>query len=402
MSTYKAPRYITRIMDTIEVAGFEAYLVGGCVRDMLLGRSPSDWDIASSAPPQEIMRIFKSTVPTGLKYGTVTVLCGEGRAEVTSYRSESGYRDFRRPSEVRFAGDIKTDLSRRDFTVNAMAFNPSHGLFDPFDGRGDIERRMIRAVGAPAARFEEDALRILRAYRFAAQIGFEIESGTLKAAGDNAGLVAKISGERIKCELDRILMSGRPQWAFALAQTGALGFLGLNRGEIPITLTGCGGLALAPAVSAARWAAFLYIVRIFDPRAFMEKLRFDTLTKEGALCLLRELEQEPVNDAVQIKKRLSAGFTPEQYEVYLNLRAALLDCDVAGAIAVLHRITAQGEPYSLRMLAVNGGDIMSLGVPPGPMCGRMLAALLDKVIGDPSLNDRKTLICLAKQAWHVH
>lgn len=402
MNTFDVPRYVARIMNTIEEAGFECFLVGGCVRDMFLRRMPSDWDITSSAPPQEIMRIFEKTVPTGLKYGTVTVLCDEGKAEVTAYRSESGYGDYRRPSEVHFAGDIKTDLSRRDFTVNAMAFNLSRGFFDPFGGRDDLKKRMIRAVGDPYSRFEEDALRILRAYRFAAQLDFEVESHTLEAARDRAELVAKISGERIKSELDRILMSGNPHWSLALARTGALDFLGSNSSEKPCTLNECERLALVPAVPAARFAAFFYLLGTFDPHAAMVKLRFDTRTKDSTQRFLCELEQGFSNGSVQIKKRLSVGFAPEQYEIYLNLRAALTGCDVTDTIADLHKIVTNGEPYSLRMLAVNGSDIMQLGVAPGPSCGRILSVLLDKVIDNPSLNDKKTLLCLAKQVLHVH
>jgi tRNA nucleotidyltransferase (CCA-adding enzyme) len=397
MPPFNVPRHAAQIIAAIEAVGFEAYLVGGCVRDTLLGRAPSDWDIASSAPPQEIMRIFKKTVPTGLKFGTVTVICDGGNAEVTTFRSEAGYTDFRRPSEIRFCGDIKTDLSRRDFTVNAMAYHPARGLLDPFSGRKDLENRIVRAVGNPSLRFEEDALRILRAFRFAAQLGFEVEAETGKAARDKACLVSNISGERIKSELDRIFMSERPEMSLALASTGALSYLGLEK---IADEKNC--FRFLPLGLPERWTAFFYFYRPCNAKAIMGKLHFDVQTRENVLRLLFELERDLPAGAIEIKKRLSSGFTPDQYKMYLELRSALTGCDVSDTIHTLFDIEKHGEPYSLKMLEINGGDIINLGVKPGPMLGNILEMLLDAVINAPSLNDKMSLIDLAKQYLRVN
>ncbi|MDR2501851.1 MAG: polynucleotide adenylyltransferase, partial [Oscillospiraceae bacterium] len=181
------PEFAVSVLDTLSAAGFSAYFVGGCVRDTMMSRRVSDWDAAASALPHEVMALFRKTAPTGIRYGTVTVFCGENKVEVTSFRQEAGY-DGRRPAAVRFGADISRDLSRRDFTVNAMAMGARGGIIDPFGGMADIERRLIRAVGAPSVRFCEDALRMLRALRFSAQLGFAIERETRAAIRECAHL----------------------------------------------------------------------------------------------------------------------------------------------------------------------------------------------------------------------
>lgn len=393
---FEPPAFALSIIEKIESAGYEAYLVGGCVRDMLLSRVPSDWDIASSALPQDIMRIFPKTVPTGLKYGTVTVIFDEGKAEVTTFRSESSYSDHRRPDGVNFCSNIEKDLSRRDFTINAMAYSPRRGFIDPFDGRSDIKNRKIRAVGNPGKRFEEDALRILRAFRFAAQLGFEIDRETLKAANDKAFLVAKISYERIRNELNRIFESDNPHIAFEITANGILDFCGIKSNEnLPDTAGDC--LDMTPPSLSSRWAAFFYLLKTDNVKSVLEKLRFDNLTKHKVLKLLAELELKLPSTPIDIKRRLANGLSPDFYAEYLNLYSAINYVDVSSQLDMLDEIIRRGEPFTQKMLAINGNDLIENGVASGPDCGRILRSLLDIVISNPSLNDKKTLLTLAKR-----
>lgn len=200
------PAFVAEICMKLEEAGYKAYAVGGCVRDMLMGRTPGDYDVTTSALPEEMQRIFSHTVPIGIAHGTVTVILDGGQAEVTTFRLDGAYTDKRRPDSVTFVSDIETDLARRDFTVNAMAISPSYGFCDPFGGREDIKNKTLRAVGNPAKRFSEDALRILRLYRFAAQLSFNIEPLTAKAAAEKAESLCAVSAERIFAELTKLFM----------------------------------------------------------------------------------------------------------------------------------------------------------------------------------------------------
>ncbi|MBQ5360668.1 MAG: CCA tRNA nucleotidyltransferase, partial [Lachnospiraceae bacterium] len=205
------PENASRIIDVIQQAGYEAYVVGGCVRDSVMGRKPNDWDITTSALPTDVKALFKRTVDTGLKHGTVTVLMGGESFEVTTYRIDGEYGDGRHPDQVTFTASLEEDLKRRDFTINAMAYNYTAGLVDLFDGREDLRRKCIRAVGDPEKRFSEDALRILRAVRFAAQFGFGIEPETAGAIRELAPTLQKVSAERIRDELNKLLVSDHPE-----------------------------------------------------------------------------------------------------------------------------------------------------------------------------------------------
>ena len=197
MFRIELPDYIKTIINALTAEGFEAYAVGGCVRDSFLGRSPDDWDVTTSALPAQVKSVFKRTVDTGIEHGTVTVLIGKNSSEVTTYRVDGDYEDFRHPKKVEFTASLEEDLKRRDFTINAMAYNDEKGLVDIFDGRGDLERKVIRAVGDPRERFNEDALRILRAIRFSAQLGFEIDEETRNAMSELAPNLRAVSAERI-------------------------------------------------------------------------------------------------------------------------------------------------------------------------------------------------------------
>ena len=206
------PEKVRQIIEQIQKHGFEAYAVGGCVRDSLLGRTPDDWDITTSAKPQEVKAIFPRTIDTGIEHGTVTVMMGKEGFEVTTYRIDGAYLDGRHPESVEFSSNLVEDLKRRDFTINAMAYNPDRGIVDAFDGIGDLERKIIRCVGVPQERFDEDALRIMRAVRFSAQLGFEIDGPTKEAITEKVQQLENISAERIQMELVKILVSDHPEY----------------------------------------------------------------------------------------------------------------------------------------------------------------------------------------------
>ena len=214
------PSGAAHILRVLESRGYEAYVVGGCVRDSLLGRTPNDWDITTSALPQQVKALFPRTVDTGLKHGTVTILCGRDAYEVTTYRVDGEYLDGRHPKDVTFTASLREDLQRRDFTINAMAYSEKDGLQDYFDGLSDLERGIVRAVGDPEKRFGEDALRIMRAVRFAAQLGYDVEEKTLRAMKDLAPTLSKISAERIAVELEKLLLSPHPDKLFMAYECG--------------------------------------------------------------------------------------------------------------------------------------------------------------------------------------
>ncbi len=216
----RLPEEVKNIIETLQSAGFEAYAVGGCVRDAILGRKPQDWDITTSAKPEDVKDLFKRTLDTGIKHGTVTIMVDREGYEVTTYRIDGEYEDCRHPKEVTFTTQLSEDLLRRDFTINAMAYNEKEGLVDLFGGREDLEKGVIRCVGEATERFDEDALRILRAFRFAAQLGFEIEEKTFAAAKEKAPNLKKVSAERIRTELNKILLSSGPDRLFEAREAG--------------------------------------------------------------------------------------------------------------------------------------------------------------------------------------
>ena len=225
MGNWPIPAGVRGCLDTLRQAGYAAHPVGGCVRDLLLGRTPGDYDLCTSARPEQVMALFERTIPTGIQHGTVTVLTGDGPVEVTTFRREGGYADGRHPDGVAFDVGLTEDLARRDFTINAMALGPEGEVVDPFDGRDDLNAGIVRCVGEPDRRFAEDALRMLRAVRFAAQLGFAIAPETEEAIRRNAGRMARVSGERIKAELEKILLSPHPERAEELLRWGLLAHL---------------------------------------------------------------------------------------------------------------------------------------------------------------------------------
>lgn len=380
------PTDILAVLDTLGQSGFDAWLVGGCVRDMLSGRRPKDYDIATSALPRQTSSLFAKTRPTGEKYGTVTVFCGSHSAEVTTFRKEAGYADFRRPSEIAFSTDIAQDLSRRDFTVNAIAFHPQKGVFDPFGGRDDLEQGVLRAVGDPDKRFREDALRILRAFRFSAEHSYRIEPNTYRAAVKNAGLIEAVSAERIKAEFDRMLPGRNPTAVFQAAALAPFSGLFPRRraGESNVRR-----FSRCPRALRCRWAAFLFLTEADEARV-SDRMKFDSRLKKDVAALRRFLAAETPEGRVGLKRWLGE-LPPDLLCHAIQTRAALFDTSPEPALAEIDGILRSGEPYSLSTLALDGAGLKALGIAPGPEYGMILNALLSAVIDDPGQNTAAAL-----------
>jgi tRNA nucleotidyltransferase (CCA-adding enzyme) len=301
------PGYVSGVLRTLSENGFEAYLVGGCLRDTLLGRPVNDWDVASSARGPDVMRLFPKTVKTGARFGTITVVAGEGTVEVTTFRSDGHYGDCRRPDSVTFVTSLEEDLRRRDFTVNAMALAEDGVLIDPFGGREDLDRRMIRCVGNPDARFSEDALRLFRALRFSAQMGFRIEENTMAAIRRCAPLCAALSAERVRDETEKMLLSDAPERVGTAVALGLYQGL-LRTGEIPPDKLG--RLTRLPKDAAQRWCAFCALLLdaglIDSPEDFLKRMRLDGKTSRACAAGLKAAARPLPADRIGLK-RLIAG-----------------------------------------------------------------------------------------------
>lgn len=366
------PKYVLNILCALDSAGHRAVLAGGCVRDSLLGRRPSDWDIASSASPEEVLALFPRCVPTGIKHGTVTVLSGGGSVEVTTFRAEGGYSDHRRPDSVSFGCPLEADLARRDLTVNAMAMDAAGEITDPFGGRDDLRRRLLRCVGEPERRFDEDALRMLRTVRFSAQLGFEIEPRTLEAIRALAHLASGLSAERVRDELLKTLRSPAPGLVWQLVDLGLLGAC-LAPGDASAPRE-----ALDVLPIYARLAHFCRDLElggyIMSTDRFLAALRFDGET-------LRRTAS-----AVEVLKSGSRDW-----------KRLLRDHGEAAVLAAhpktraLRAVLRSGECWELSSLAIGGRELAALGYS-GPELGRELRRLLDHVIDCPADN-RADILC---------
>lgn len=372
------PKYVLQILEKLTAAGYEAYMVGGCVRDTLMRRRPNDWDITTSAEPDAVVSLFDRTVPTGIRHGTVTVLYGRGACEVTTYRLDGGYSNHRRPDGVRFTSSLEADLSRRDFTVNAMAMDASGGLRDPFGGREDISSGLIRCVGEPERRFSEDALRMLRAVRFAAKLGFEIEGRTLCAMLECANFTSSLSAERVAGEIRGILSSPRPDYVWSLVDFGLIAPY-LSSSDIQAVCRE----PLAPLPGYARlahWcAALLKSGYIMSTELFLRSLKFDNRaikTSRNAVEILRSGSR----DYKRLLRDYGRDAVLAAYPKHRKLRAIL----------------RSNECWSLDSLAINGEYLSELGYS-GKATGDALRALLDHVIDYPEDNEFNILCKLAQE-----
>lgn len=377
------------IIETIEENGFEAYAVGGCVRDILMGQSPSDWDFATSAEPSDIMAIFPHTVPTGVKHGTVTVLFNHVPFEVTTYRTEDCYLDSRRPESVHFVKSIREDLSRRDFTINAMAYHPKRGLLDLFGGQEDICCKAIRTVGAPETRFSEDALRMLRAVRFACRFGFSIEKDTLLAIRGLAPTLQRISAERIGKELSGMLLSPFPQRMMLLYETGLMDFIfpELSKGEQGGTLQKAARL---PMDLSTRLSALLSPLEPEAAYNQLKALRFDKRTMEEVRLLVKALHEPLPKDDYEVRKRLSALGEP-LFQKWLSLMEGMSGKRFNEIRSAYKEAKEKGRPLSLKALAVDGNDLKKTEIPERAY-SEVLDRLLDEVLRHPEKNTKEALM----------
>lgn len=371
------PKYVLNILCALDSAGHRAVLAGGCVRDSLLGRRPSDWDIASSASPEEVLALFPRCVPTGIKHGTVTVLSGGGSVEVTAFRAEGGYSDHRRPDSVSFGCPLEADLARRDLTVNAMAMDAAGEITDPFGGRDDLRRRLLRCVGEPERRFDEDALRMLRTVRFSAQLGFEIEPRTLEAIRALAHLASGLSAERVRDELLKTLRSPAPGLVWQLVDLGLLGAC-LAPGDASAPRE-----ALDVLPIYARLAHFCRGLElggyIMSTDCFLAALRFDGETLRRTASAV-----EVLKSGSRDWKRLLRGHGV----------AAVLAAHPKNR--ALRAVLRSGECWELSSLAIGGRELAALGYS-GPELGRELRRLLDHVIDYPADNRADILCKLAER-----
>lgn len=434
------PNSVDYIIEKLNSYGYEAFIVGGCVRDSILGRAPNDWDITTNAFPEDIKKIFEKTYDTGIKHGTVTVAVDNEYIEVTTYRIDGKYSDNRRPDSVQFTSSLKEDLARRDFTINAIAYHPKIGIIDYFDGLRDLEKCQIRAVGDANLRFKEDALRMLRAIRFSAQLGFRMDNSTIDAIMKNASLIENISKERIRDEINKILISQNPMHFDYLYKTGLLEYIipefmicYQTEQNNPYHVYNVASHILHTVeyvknTSILRWTMLLHDIgkpkqKTTDEKGIdhfyghqqigaemantiLNRLRFDkdTIKKITNLIIhhdsdifdseksirkvINKVGEDSFLELIEIQKADAMG----QNREYLEKRLLQFD----NIIKIYNKIKDNNDCLSKRDLAVNGYDLISIGMKPGKELNNMLNYLLECVLDNPELNNKQKLIEIAK------
>ena len=424
---FNLPLKVQYILDTFSKTGYEGYIVGGCVRDLLLGISPKDWDITTNCHPEDIQKLFSNTIPTGIKHGTITVMLDGESFEVTTFRTEGDYLDNRHPSNVSFVNDIKEDLSRRDFTINAMAYNPTLGLKDFFNGKNDLKNKLIRSVGDGSKRFKEDALRMIRAIRFSSTLGFNIEENTLSSIGNNSNLINNISKERVRDELCKILMSKKPSVGINLLhQCGLLKYILPNLyvsfneqlfNDIISTLDSTKEDIILRLTSlfynANGFSNEYHEAHIFNYDTctnILTNLKFDSNTIKICSLIVKESSNIPtLNSKTNIKKFLSArnlclvnkmiSFEKSKsISLDLNSRLNLLS-SIEYVEKTLSEIIENNDPIYLKDINITGNDLITLGVKKGKDVGIILNILLNSVLEDPYLNEKETLCNMVKKLY---
>ena len=440
------PKDVERVVDTLIANGFEAFVVGGCVRDAIRGVDPQDWDVATSALPEEIQRLFKRSLYTN-RFGTVIVKSGAHEIEVTTYRIEAGYADHRRPDEVAFTESLHEDLARRDFTMNAMAWRPTPAgpagsidggqLVDPFAGRADLDAKLVRAVGAPAERFAEDALRMLRAVRFATVLRMTIETGTADAIVTSAHLATALSGERIQQELDKILLAERPSTGIRLLSD--LGLLAVLCPELEICKTIPQDKAVAQdvfehsliTVDATPPDLVLRLAGLFHDvgkaetmadghfhqhefvgeaitRRVLRRWKYPKDTVSAVTHLIRHhmfwYQADWTGSAVRrFIRKVGLETIPDLFALRRadNIGSGLRAPRMYALEDLWARVQEEIErstAFSPHDLAIDGNDVMrELGIGPGPTVGRVIAALFERVLDDPGLNTPERLLRLVRE-----
>jgi len=431
----KLPKEVEFIINTLNNNGFEAYIVGGCVRDSLLGRVPQDWDITTNALPEKLIDIFDRTVPTGLQHGTVTVVLNNDNYEVTTYRIDGEYLDNRRPENVIFTTSLEEDLSRRDFTINAMAYNKHSGLIDPFKGKEALKQKLVTCVGNPNLRFNEDALRMLRAVRFAAQLNFHIAEATFGSIINNHSLIKNVSLERIRDELCKLLLSSKPSEGIKnLHKTNLLSYIlpelicciGFEQCNPHHDKTVFNHIMLVldntPSNLPVRLAALFH--DIAKPECFtkdetgaghfymhhiksaymaediLKRLRFDNNTIKKVFVLVKEhMSWSDLHKNGAIKKFINRVGLENLDDLFALQKADILGhkppCDITPIEALqssINKILQEKHPLSVKDLAITGTDLIMLGFSPGKQLGSTLNYLLDMVLINPELNTKDQLL----------
>lgn len=442
----KMPGKVNKIIGVLQEAGFEAYAVGGCIRDSLLGRTPNDWDITTSAKPMEVKALFSHTIDTGIQHGTVTILLDREGFEVTTYRIDGEYEDGRHPKEVSFTGSLEEDLKRRDFTINALAYNETAGLIDIFEGQRDLKDGIIRCVGNAEERFTEDALRMLRAIRFSAQLGYRIEENTLAAIHKLAGNLEKISAERIQTELLKLMVSPHPDYLRTAYECGVTKVFFPEFDLAMETLQNhphhcynvgehiLHSLIEVPADKVLRLTMLLHDIAkpqclTVDEKGITHFHGHEEMGAEMSRVILRRLRMD--NDTTDKVCRLvrfhdyGNGVAPDRrivrravnkigedlFDDFILVKKADLLAqsmylreeklsNLAEWDACYREIREAEECVSLRTLAVNGRDLIAAGLQPGRELGNILKQLLDEVLETPEKNEKDYLISRAKELRH--
>lgn len=430
------PAAVLNILKSINDAGYEAYIVGGCVRDFLLGKEPNDWDITTSAKPKEIKSIFKRTIDTGIQHGTVTVLMDGTGYEVTTYRLDGMYEDGRHPKEVTFTANLQEDLKRRDFTINAMAYHPTSGLVDIFEGQKDLERGIIRCVGNPVERFTEDALRMMRGIRFAAQLGYELEQETKSAICVMAKNLSLVSAERIQVEMTKLLQSNHPELFRLFYETGLTKYFMPEFDEAmetpqnhPHHMYGVGEHILhsLPYISPKKELRLAMLLHdMAKPRMLtvdedgvthfyghpkessemaveiLKRLKYDnvTISMVSGLAKYHDRKIEATQKAVRkALAEIGEQFFPALFEVkYADImaqsdykRQEKLD-KLKALQEVYEEVISLEQCFQIKDLAVAGKDLIEAGVIPGKQMGELLQVMLQDVIENPEHNDKEYLL----------
>ena len=402
MTTIKLDPGAALLLDALHGAGHAAYAVGGCVRDSLLGLAPHDWDLCTSARPEQVMALFgeEKCIPTGLQHGTVTVKQGGRLYETTTFRTEGAYSDGRHPDAVCFVPDVREDLARRDFTINAMAYSAEEGLIDPFGGRDDLAAHLVRAVGEPERRFEEDALRILRLYRFAARFGFAIDPATGQAARALCRHLDCVSEERIAEELSRLLAAPAPG-AYLEAEVLAVIFPELDAAELPESRRILDALEPGTEHVPVRLAALLCPLGEAGARAALKRLKCSNALTGTVATLVREAAAGMPGAALTLTAKRFLSRYDLATITDLTALCSAQHPEQAEAFAALQqeaaRLVETNACCRINQLAVNGRDLMDAGIRPGPGLRRVLSALLEQVLTGQLPNEKAALLAAAAQ-----
>lgn len=404
----KMPKGAEFVIRSLEKSGFEAYIVGGCVRDAVLGREPEDWDITTSARPEDVKSIFHTTVDTGIEHGTVTVLLPKDETgeeirsfELTTFRIDGEYEDSRHPKRVSFTSSLTEDLARRDFTINAMAYHMDKGLIDPFYGMKDLENKILRAVGKAEERFAEDALRMMRGIRFSAQLNFSLEEDCfigMRKLKENLG---KVSKERIAVELWKLLASEHPEKVEMLFSTGLSPYITrdfpkIGEAGIPILIPE------APKEKILRFGLFLRNVPMYAGKILRE-LKLDRMTIDGASRFAKLFSENEVENPYALRKRIALDGMKMTWDFYAMQEAILKKKEnteldriylavLQERVEWLKEIEKRQDCVSFSEMQLGGKDLISLGVSPGKALGELLHYAFDYVLHYPSENDKEKLI----------